>query len=631
MLVDVAGVSAVRPGRPLFEDLSVTVSDGDRLGVVGINGTGKSTLLRLLAGVDQPESGVVRKGRGARVGFLDQRAALPAGTVRAAVSAGAAGSGAGTGAVGGGDWEVDAVLDRLGMAALADADVSQLSGGQAKRVALARVLVQPAELLILDEPTNHLDLAAITWLEDRLAGHRGGLVLVTHDRHLLDRLTTRMLELDRGSAYVHEGGYASYLDARAERDERAATGEAVRRNLARREAAWLRRGAPARTRKPQARIAAAEALLAARPAEPARRGDLDLHFGTPRLGDKVIEVEHASAGYDPDGPLVLKDVTLSLDRRDRLGVVGPNGAGKTTLLDVLAGRRPPASGRVERGPTVVMGVYDQHGADLDPSARVRDVVAGPARVPGTPEDNLLMERFWFTGDLPWARVATLSGGERRRLQLLSVLAARPNVLFLDEPTNDLDLDTLRVLEEFLEDWPGALVAVSHDRAFLERATEHVVAVGADGGVQEVAGGLAGWLAASGVPVAADRAGGGRTPSVAGGGAPPRAAGSPARAAGSPARSGGSPAGAAGAGSRSGAAGGGSGGRSASTLSFRLRETEKLIGRLERQRDRLAEEMAAAGDHVEMARVGSALAEIQGQLDDAEEEWLALAGEAEAGR
>jgi ATP-binding cassette subfamily F protein uup len=575
VLVDVAGVSAARPGRPLFEDLSVTVSDGDRLGIVGINGTGKSTLLRLLAGVEDPETGVVRRGRGTRVGWVDQAPQLPAGTVREAVGEG---------------WESAAVLERLGMGALAGADVATLSGGQAKRVALASVLVQPAELLVLDEPTNHLDLSAVRWLEDRLAAHTGGLVLVTHDRHLLDRITTRMLELDRGSAYIHEGGYASYLEARDERDARAVEGEAVRRNLARKEAAWLRRGAPARTRKPQARIDAAEALIAARPEAPARRGELELHFGTPRLGDKVVEVETASAGY-PDRQ-VLDGVTLSLDPRDRLGVVGANGAGKSTLLDVIAGRRPPTSGTVEIGPTVRLGVYDQHGAALDPEARVRDVVAGPTRVPGTPEDGLLMERFWFTGDLPWARVSTLSGGERRRLQLLALLAERPNVLLLDEPTNDLDLDTLRVLEDFLDDWPGALVVVSHDRALLERTVERVVAVGVDGRVRPVPGGVAGWLSGAADPA----------PAV----APPLVAPATRPAAGPR-------------------------GPSASTLGYRLREAEKVVSRLERQRDKLAATLAGATDHREMARVGAELAGVQAELDASEELWLDLASQAEDAR
>ncbi len=567
-----AGVSASRPGRALFSELSVTISDGDRLGVVGINGTGKSTLLRLLAGVEHPETGVVRQARRARVAFLEQRPELSPGTVQQAVGEG---------------WEVEAILDRLGMGALGGADVSTLSGGQAKRVALARVLLQPAELLVLDEPTNHLDLPAVAWLEARLGAHTGGLVLVSHDRHLLDRVTTRMLELDRGNTYVHEGGYSSYLEATSERDTQAAGREAVRRNLARREVAWLRRGAPARTRKPQARIAAAEALLATRPPSPARRGELDLYFGTPRLGDKVIETEGASAGYEPSR-MVLSDVTLALDPRERLGVVGPNGAGKSTLLELLAGRLATQAGRVEHGPTVIVGLYDQQGAELDPTARVRDVVAGPTRVPGTPEDAILMERFWFDGDLAWARVATLSGGERRRLQLLVVLAARPNVMFLDEPTNDLDLDTLRALEDYLEEWPGALVAVSHDRAFLERATERIVSVDPAGRVAAVPGGLAGWLASTSAP----RTSAPRTSAPAESASPPASTPSP------------------------------------STLGRRMREVERQVRRLEAERDRLEGALGDAAGHVELARVGAELADVLSVLHRAEEDWLELASQAE---
>jgi ATP-binding cassette subfamily F protein uup len=246
VLVDASGVTVTRADRVLFEDLSVTVKDGDRLGVVGINGAGKSTLLRVLAGSQSPEQGEVRRGRGVRVGMLDQEPALPAGTVAQAVGAG---------------WEAQAVLDRLGMGDAGDRSSASLSGGQAKRVALAGVLAAPAELLILDEPTNHLDLASIAWLEAWLAGFGGGAVMVSHDRHLLDRVTTRMIELDRGRAYVHDAGYAGYLAARANREERAADVETVRRNLARRELAWLRRGAPARTRKPQARVDAARRLV----------------------------------------------------------------------------------------------------------------------------------------------------------------------------------------------------------------------------------------------------------------------------------------------------------------------------------------------------------------------------------
>ncbi|HEX8803343.1 MAG TPA: ABC-F family ATP-binding cassette domain-containing protein, partial [Acidimicrobiales bacterium] len=426
ILVDAAGVGMSRPGKPLFADLSVTVASGDRLAVVGINGSGKSTLLGVLAGTVAPEAGVVRRGRGARVATLDQTADLPPGTVRSAVAGG---------------WEGEAILDRLGMAGVLDTDVAELSGGQAKRVALARALVAVGEgtesdLLVLDEPTNHLDLDAIAWLEDRLAGFRGGLVLVTHDRHVLDRLTTRILELDRVAGHVHEGGYAAYLAARAERTEREATADRKRRNLARQELAWLRRGAPARTRKPRADVAAARRVVEGRAPDPARADDLPLHelVSTPRLGDTVVELHGVTDGY---GDRVLfRDVDLALSAGERLGVVGVNGSGKSTLLDVLAGRRRPRSGRVVHGTTARVGVYDQRGAELPLDTRVREAVAGPARQPDW-SDAALLERFWFGTDAQWAPIRLLSGGERRRLQLVLLLRQAPNVLLLDEPTNDL--------------------------------------------------------------------------------------------------------------------------------------------------------------------------------------------------
>jgi len=577
VLVDLEQVGVRRADRLLFAGLDLTVTDGDRLGVVGTNGTGKSTLLRLVAGVDRPSEGAVRRGRGTRVGFLEQVPVLPDGSVRDAVGEG---------------WEAEAALDRLGMAGSADADVAALSGGQAKRVALARVLARSAELLVLDEPTNHLDLAAVDWLERRLLAFRGGLVLVSHDRHLLDRLTTRMLELDRGRAYVHEGGYGSYLEARAEREERAASAEASRRNLARRELAWLRRGAQARSRKPQARIDAAVRLIEARPDTPERPGDLEMGVVTPRLGNKVVELTGVGFRYRPEGPDVLSGASLALGRRERLGIVGANGTGKSTLLDLVAGRRPPSAGTVETGPTVVMGYYDQQGVELDPGARVQELVAGPHRAPGTLADIELMQRFWFTGELPFARVGTLSGGERRRLQLLLVIAGRPNVLLLDEPTNDLDLDTLRILEEFLADWPGALVVVSHDRTFLDRTIERLVAVGEDGTVTGVPGGVAGWLARREEPTTAP---GPSAPAATAVARPPR----PPRPPG------------------------------VAPVQRLLRQAEKEMASLQRRRDQLTTELAGAGDHVDMARVGAALAEAQRGLEEAEERWLALAEEAEA--
>jgi ATP-binding cassette subfamily F protein uup len=475
-------------------------------------------------------------------------------------------------------------------------DVKSLSGGQAKRVALARVLAHPAELLVLDEPTNHLDLGAVAWLEQRLLAFRGGLVLVTHDRHLLDRLTTRMLELDRGRAYVHEGGYSSYLEAKAEREEHAASAESTRRNLARRELAWLRRGAKARSRKPQARIDAAVRLIEGAPPPLSRTTELE-RPDTPRLGDKVIECVGVGFRYG-NGPMVLSDVNLVLDRRERLGIVGANGSGKSTLVDLLVGRRQPTVGHIEVGPTVVTGYYDQLGVKLDLQARVQELVAGPHCTPGSLPDIELMKRFLFTGELPFARVGTLSGGERRRLQLLLVIAGRPNVLFLDEPTNDLDLDTLRILEDFLEDWPGALVVVSHDRTFLDRTTDRLVAVETGGAVSGVPGGVSGWIA--------------------------RVEGGDARRAGSlPSTSTATMVT-----KTSGRVGTDPGGRGSVPMSRLLREAEKNMVKLQQQRDKIAEVLTGINDHVEMNRLGTEFAAAQAALSDAEETWLALAEDAE---
>ena len=642
ILVDADGVGMSRPGKPLFSDLRLTLSTGDRLGIVGLNGCGKSTLLRVLAGTEEPESGTVRRGRGVRIAVLDQDPELPPGPALAAVGEG---------------WEAAAVLDRLGMGPLADADTATMSGGQRKRVALARTLVAECDLLILDEPTNHLDIDAIAWLEDRLAAFTGGLVLVTHDRHLLDRVTTRVLELDRGTGYVHEGGYEAYLAGRAEREEQAAAAEATRRILARQELAWLRRGAPARTRKPKARIEAATKVVqtsapaAARPAEldlsaaggrrgpaPATAPDgrgwgeagvLKRHPGTPRLGDQVVELHDVGHRWADDQPWLFRHVELLLDPRERLGIVGSNGTGKTTLLEVIAGRRSPAEGRVVTGPTVRLGSFDQRGIQLDLDQRVREAVAGPDRTPDW-YDAALLEQFWFDTDAQWAPIRLLSGGERRRLQLLLTLAAKPNVLLLDEPTNDLDVDTLRVLEEFLDDWPGALVVVSHDRAFLERTVTDVVVLDGQGFAGRRPGGYAAWEDER----RAGRRRGRAAPSVAPGTA--SAGGSSPRAAASSVRTGGTGAGASGSGGRAAAAArGGSaddaaGLRSPSTLRFLVKEADKRVARAQRDHDTAAAALADAGtDHEALAAAGSAVAAAADELAEAEEAWLELAAELEA--
>jgi ABC transport system ATP-binding/permease protein len=587
VLVDLQNVAVRRVDRILFEGLSLTVSDGDRIGIVGTNGAGKSTLLRILAGVDPPDEGQVRRGRGSRVGYLSQTPILPPGSVRGAVGEG---------------WEAEAALDRLGMTASIDADIGSLSGGQEKRVALAQVLVNQSELLVLDEPTNHLDLGSVNWLEQQLLAFRGGLVLVTHDRHLLDRLTNRMVEIEGGRTFTHEGGYEAYLMAKAEREEQIATAESTRRNLARHELAWLRRGAKARSRKPQARIDAALKLMQVPEEAASNATALEISAVTPRLGNLVIECRDMSFRYQ-QAPLVVSGVDLVLDNRERLGLVGPNGSGKSTLLDLLARRIPPTSGSIEFGITVVIGYYDQLGVTLDPNARVQDLVAGPHRSAGSLADIDLMKRFQFTGELPYAKAGSLSGGERRRLQLLLVLASRPNVLLLDEPTNDLDLDTLRVLEDFLDEWPGALVVASHDRTFLTRTTERLVAIGRSASLSEVPGGVEGWI--SQIESASTRS------STAAPTAKPKLAHAKS--------------------ARSSRAQSGSAVRSSARTGRQLFEAEKDLVRKQKQRDDIVSELADTEDYQEIRRLGQELDAAQSALDGAEETWLTLAEQAEDGR
>ncbi len=598
ILIDAESISVSRPNRPLLSNVSLTVSDGDRIGVVGLNGTGKSTLLRILAGTGSPDSGVVRFGRGTRVGVLDQEPELPPGTVLDAV---------------GGGWQGEAALDRLGMTGLRDADTRELSGGQRKRTALAHLLHQEWEVLILDEPTNHLDLDAISYLEDQLASFRGGLVLVTHDRHVLDWVTNKVLELDRGAGYLHAprgvhggSGYAAYLSGREAREDAAEVAEQKRRNLARTELAWLRRGAPARTTKNKARVDSATELVNRKVQAAAREGDLGLSMGTSRLGSKGVEFDGVSFAWPDTSAPVLTGVSLLLEPGDRIGLVGANGVGKSTLLDLLAGRLSPSGGRIDRGATVRIGYYDQLGATLDDSMRVREAVAGPTKAAPTLEDVKLMERFWFDGDAQFALIGQLSGGERRRLQLLLTLVSQPNLLLLDEPTNDLDLDTLRALEDFLEDWPGIVVVASHDRVFLDRVVEDIVAV-EHSGIRGVRGGVTGWLAeraaskSTPAPMTSTKAASAKAiPTVT---SAPKGAPKP--------------------------------GRSPSTLRRLIGEAERTLAKATELRDRLATNLAdLAGrdgsDHTRLTALSTQLAGAEAAVAAAEESWLALADEAEAG-
>ena len=606
ILIDAQGLKASRPNRPLFDNISLTLSDGDRIGVVGLNGCGKSTLLRILSGDYSPDSGVVRYGRGARIGMLAQQPVLPKGSVRDAV---------------GEDWRGEAMLDRLGMSGLIEAQTNELSGGQQKRVALAKLLVSEWDALILDEPTNHLDLDAIAYLEEWLANFRGGLILVTHDRHVLDRVTTKVLEIDRGKAYLHMpaqrnagSGYAAYLAARIEREEQAVTAEQKRKNLARTELAWLRRGAPARTTKPKARIDAATELVNRRPEAAARSGEIGLALGSQRLGSKGIELVGVgfswpaakpdaknSAGGDA-GALVLNPFDHLLEPGDRLGIVGPNGAGKSTLLDLISGRLKPTHGHLDIGSTVKIGYYDQLGRELNLNQRVREAVAGDKGQPSI-EDNQLMRQFWFDGDTQYAPISTLSGGERRRLQLLLTLIEQPNVLLLDEPTNDLDLDTLRALEDYLDEWPGIVVVVSHDRVFLDRTVIDVLALDGVGGAAVVRGGVAGWLQQRNAAPTEQMSGAQRgklisTPDVAA-----------AELAQKPKTSKSS--------------------KSPSTLRRMVAQSETALAKATAELEKLTAQMATAGnDHVKLAKISEELAKAQAKVNSAEETWLTLVAEAE---
>ncbi|WP_086150914.1 ABC-F family ATP-binding cassette domain-containing protein [Cellulosimicrobium sp. KWT-B] len=504
-LLGADGISLTVGTRTLLDDVSLGLDDGDRVGIVGPNGAGKTTLLRLLAGTQQPDGGRVTRVGGLRVGLLDQRDDVGTGaTIRDLVHGDAA-----THA-----WASDASIRTVHAGLLGDLDLDApadtLSGGQRRRVALAALLVADHDVLFLDEPTNHLDVEGVAWLAahlgDRFArpGAKGALVVVTHDRWFLDAVCSRMWEVrGDGSGQVegYEGGYAAYVLARAERQRTAAVAAEKRDNLLRKELAWLRRGAPARTSKPKFRLDAAAALIAD---VPPPRDTLELtRTATKRLGKDVLDLEDVTVAVprqDGQGERVLlDDVTWRLGPGDRYGVVGVNGAGKTTLLALLAGRREPDSGRVKRGKTVHVAELSQDVGELDDiaGARVIQVIEDEKRSVVVDGKELsasqLVERLGFTRERSQTLVRDLSGGERRRLQLLRLLVAEPNVLLLDEPTNDLDTDTLAALEDLLDGWPGTLIVVSHDRYLLERVADRQVALLGDGQVRDLPGGVEQYL------------------------------------------------------------------------------------------------------------------------------------------
>jgi len=598
-LISLERIAKAYGPRVLLDGVSLGVSEGERIGVVGRNGAGKSTLLGLLDGTAEPDSGRIARMSGLRVGYLPQGDAL----------SGIVGEIAFGARYVGGTWERDPRARSVAAELLAgvslDSDVRRLSGGERRRVALTALLAADRDILLLDEPTNHLDIEAIDWLGRHLRDRGGALVVVSHDRWLLDTACDEMWEVADGQVFQTDGGYSAYVLAQGERQAAAEAGEQRRRSLARKELAWLRRGPQARSTKPKFRVQAANTLIAA---EPPARDTVELtQMATARLGKTVIELEDVTLMA---GDRVLLDhVTWRLGPGERAGLVGVNGAGKTSLFRLLAGEIGPGApgdgaaggvrvtGRVVRGVTVRVGHLSQELTELDPARRVREAVEEIRLRIQVGKRELsagqLLERLGFSAERQWTPVGDLSGGERRRLQMLRLLMTEPNVLLLDEPTNDLDIEMLTEFEDLLDGWPGTLVVVSHDRYFLERVTDHLDALLGDGRISALPGGVDDYLERVRARRAALAA---------------RTAAGPARSAVPE--------------SDSGLAPGSAAERAARKDLQRL---ERQIERAAAREDALHAELAAnAADYEKLTELGAELRTVQGERADLEERWLEVA-------
>jgi ABC transport system ATP-binding/permease protein len=521
VLLTVEGLQKKYGLKHLFEDVSFGIDDRDKIGIIGANGSGKSTLLKILAGVETPDKGKVMVANQKRIAYLPQDSPYNAeDTVLEAILKSSDKAmeliyeyevvckeletrhsedpsliekmsrlaheldvcGA---------WELESnakmVLGKLGLYDLT-ALMGTLSGGQRKRVALAHALVVPSDGLILDEPTNHLDADSVEWLENYIRRYQGAVLLITHDRYFLDRVATRMIEMDGRTAVTYTGGYSSYLVQKAEQEEQAIRDDRKRSALVRQELDWMRGGCKARTTKQKARMLRAESLVYAPKKEKAK--ELEIGFGSGRLGDKIIEFHQVSKSYGDK--LLLQSFEYHLQKGDRIGIIGPNGSGKTTLFDMITGRVKPDSGHIDLGKTVKIGYYDQQSRGLDDSKRVIEYIQEHAEQIKTKDGMVfsaskMLERFLFAPSTQYSYIKTLSGGERRRLYLLKQLIDSPNVLLLDEPTNDLDIPTLRVLEDYLDTYKGCLMVVSHDRYFLDRTVEYIFAFEENGLIRRYPG------------------------------------------------------------------------------------------------------------------------------------------------
>ncbi|MEU1208192.1 ABC-F family ATP-binding cassette domain-containing protein [Nocardia sp. NPDC005825] len=599
-LINLETVSKSFGVKPLLDKVSLGVQEGERIGVVGMNGGGKTTLLEVLTGLEKPDSGRVSQVGYLRMAVVTQRGVLPDdATVGDVVLAGLA-EDQRTDGVAEHEWaanpRIRSVVEGIGIADLGlDTPVANLSGGERRRTALAAALVRDLDLLVLDEPTNHLDVEGVQWLAEHLIERRSALVVVTHDRWFLDTVATRTWEVQGGKVETYDGGYNDWIFARAERVRQADASEARRQNLARKELAWLRRGAPARTSKPRYRIEAAEALIAN---VPAPRDTVELaSFARKRLGRVVIELEDATLAL-PDGRELVKDLTWRLAPGERVGLVGVNGSGKTSLLRALAGERDLQSGKRIQGQTVKIGWLRQELDDLPLDMRVLEAVQDVAQrmMLGDKEISAgqLAERLGFTPAKQRTPVRDLSGGERRRLQLTRILMAEPNVLLLDEPTNDLDIDTLQQLEDMLDGWAGTMVVISHDRYLIERICDTTWALFGDGKLTNLPGGIEEYLR--------------KRAALSGGPATPARSAAPAAAANSAAPA---------------------------TDSAAYRAARKELAKLERALEKLTDRekklhaalAEAATEPDKLVKLGAELKQVQAEKETTEERWLELAEDA----
>ena len=484
-VINIEHISKLYGDRMVLEDLSASVDAGDKVGIIGVNGTGKSTLLRILAGAEEPDEGTIIFSRGMTVGWLPQNPDFPEeGSVLSYVCEGA-----------GEDYafesEAKSMLNALELYDFAQ-ELRELSGGQKKRAALCKVLLQNTDVLILDEPTNHLDNFMADWLESYLTRYKGVLLLVTHDRYFLDRVTNQIWEVDGGKVFTYPAGYSGYLERKAEKEEMAQAAERKRQSILRVELQWVMRGARARSTKQKARLERFEKLKSMDAPQGAKQVEMEV-VGT-RLGKKTIELEHVSKSYGEK--VLFTDFSYIFRRYERIGFVGVNGCGKSTLMQILAGRTEPDSGSMEWGETIKIGYFAQECEVMDERQRVIDYIRDEAEYIKTATGRIsasrMLERFLFSPDMQYAPIAKISGGERRRLYLLRVLMGAPNVLILDEPTNDLDIATLQVLEDFLDHFPGIVIVVSHDRYFLDRIADRIAAF-EDGQIQIYEGGYTDYL------------------------------------------------------------------------------------------------------------------------------------------